>query len=80
MGSFKKGSLRPVAKAGVPVVPISIDGTYRVMEANNNQIKPARVTVTIAPPIYPARLSVQQLGDINSVVREAIAGNLPLSG
>lgn len=77
MGEFKKGSLRLVEKAGVPVVPVSINGTYRMMEANGNRIRPGEVTVVISPPVYPDRLSREDLADFNSLIREIIEKNLP---
>jgi len=60
MGAFKKGSLRIVEKSGVPVIPVTVNGTYRIMEANNRRIKPASVTVNIAPPIYYESLSKEE--------------------
>lgn len=76
MGEFKKGSLRLVEKVDVPIVPVSINGTYRIMEANNNRIKPGEVTVTVSPPIYPGGFSGEETGDLNSLVREKIAAGL----
>ena len=76
MGAFKKGSLRIVEKSGVPVVPVTVNGTYRIMEANNSRIKPASVTVNIAPPIYYESLSKEEQRDIHIIIREAIAANL----
>ncbi len=76
MGEFKKGSLRLVEKVGVPIVPITVSGTYKAMEANEYRIKPAKVTVTVSQPIYFDRLSKEGQGDINSIVREAIEKNL----
>ncbi|MGM9987438.1 MAG: lysophospholipid acyltransferase family protein [Bacillaceae bacterium] len=49
---FKAGSLTLATKSGVPIVPIAINGTYKLLEANNNRVKPAHVTLTILKPIY----------------------------
>ena len=35
MGEFKKGSMKLALKANVPIVPITVDGTYRVLEVGN---------------------------------------------
>lgn len=51
MGEFKAGAFRIACKAGAPVVPVAIDGSYKVMEANKNLMKPAHVNITILPPI-----------------------------
>lgn len=56
MGEFKVGAFRMACSAGVPVVPIAIDGSYRVMEANGGWMKPAQVRMTILPPVQTAGL------------------------
>ena len=75
-GVFKKGSLRLVEKTGVPIVPITINGTYRAMEARTGRIGPADVTVTVSPPIYYNQLSKEERDNINSLVRDEINRNL----
>lgn len=55
---FKAGFMRIAKEAGVPVVPIAIEGTSRIMENNNNQIRPARVRVQVLEPLTPQQLDV----------------------
>jgi 1-acyl-sn-glycerol-3-phosphate acyltransferase len=50
MGEFKKGALKLAVKPGVPLIPLSINGTYNVFE-RNGMIKPARVDIIVHPPI-----------------------------
>ncbi len=76
MGEFKKGSLRLAEKARVPIVPVTVNGTYRIMEATRNRIRPAEIELTISPPIYYDRLSQEEKGNLSSIVRAAIARNL----
>ena len=52
MNEFKPGAFKPALKAGVPVVPFVIDGTYNCFEEPGKLTK-APVTVTILPPVYP---------------------------
>lgn len=51
MREFKKGSLRLATKAGVPVIPVTIYGTYRAYE-EKGYVRPAEVEVVIHPAIY----------------------------
>ncbi|MCL2400403.1 MAG: 1-acyl-sn-glycerol-3-phosphate acyltransferase [Defluviitaleaceae bacterium] len=51
MGEFKSASFKLAAKAKVPIVPVTIDGTYKIMEENRRFIKPADVYVKIHPAI-----------------------------
>nr|WP_279401798.1 lysophospholipid acyltransferase family protein [Piscibacillus salipiscarius] len=48
---FKSGSLALAKKAKVPVLPVMVDGTYKIMEENQNRIKKATVYMTICEPI-----------------------------
>lgn len=45
--AFKKGSLRLAMKPGVPIVPITIDGTYQIYEETGCVEKNKTVTLTI---------------------------------
>ena len=51
LGEFKAASFKLATKAKVPIVPVSINGTFRIMEANKGLIKPADVYVKIHPII-----------------------------
>ena len=53
MGPFKPGSLKLALQAQVPIVPITINGTYKLMERQGFLIRQAEVNLTIAEPILP---------------------------
>lgn len=75
MGEFKRGSLGIAEKANVPVVPITIVDSYKIMEGNSGfAITPANVKIIISKPIYPRKLSFGQ--DLTNTVRNIIQGNL----
>jgi len=46
-----------IAKAGVPVVPAYVDGTFRAWPRHGRGIKPVKITVRYGPPIPPADLA-----------------------
>ncbi|MFL0197562.1 lysophospholipid acyltransferase family protein [Clostridium sp. WILCCON 0269] len=73
IGEFKKGSLKLALKAKVPVVPIAIDGSYKLREGNkHSMVKSAYVKVTICEPIYIDKLSKEELSDISNIVKQQI--------
>lgn len=72
MGEFKNGGFRAALKAGVPVVPVAIDGTYRVMEANHMWIRPASVRVKVLPPVPTQGMSREESKLIGEKVRGLI--------
>lgn len=45
-----------IAKAGAPVVPVYVDGSYRALPRRRKWIRPTRITVRIGPPISPAEV------------------------
>ncbi len=51
MLEFKPGSLKLALKSGVPIVPVTIQGTYKIMEKNSWIIRPSQVKVKISPPV-----------------------------
>ena len=50
IGPFKSGSILLAAKAGITIVPVTINGTYKIFE-ENNKIVPAELQLTIHPSI-----------------------------
>ena len=73
--AFKAGAFRIAAQAGVPIVPVTIDGSHRLMEANRFgiTIRPAAVQVTIHPAVQTAGMSRAELRALPDTVREITA-------
>ncbi|MFC4556801.1 lysophospholipid acyltransferase family protein [Virgibacillus kekensis] len=52
LSNFKSGSLRLATKAGVPIVPVAIDGTYQMLEEDSGRVKASTIRMTIGEPVY----------------------------
>ncbi|MFI3230323.1 MAG: lysophospholipid acyltransferase family protein [bacterium] len=76
LGEFKQGSFKLAIKSNVPIVPITMDGSYKIKEMNNNKIKPAHVQVYIHEPIYTENLSKEEKNQLHVTVREVINNKL----
>ncbi|AUN16535.1 1-acyl-sn-glycerol-3-phosphate acyltransferase [Clostridium botulinum] len=76
LGEFKKGSMKLGIKARVPIVPIAINGTYNVLEANGRKIKAADVDLIICPPIYPNELSKEEQNNLSATIKDIIQKEL----
>jgi len=74
---FKKGSLKLGLKAGIPIVPITLDGTYTMYE-ETGYITKSKATITIHDPIYPSTLSKEEQNTLIDTVKATIASALPL--
>lgn len=77
LNAFKPGSLKPAQRANVPIVPITIENTYKILEANNDRnIKPANVKITISPAIDVNDLSKESSSDLSIRVFDTIKNQL----
>ena len=73
VGEFKTGALRIAVRHGIPIIPVSIDGSYKIMEANNGKwIRPGHVIVTVQPPIETAGLDRDAQKNIGHQIRESV--------
>lgn len=76
MGEFKSGSFKLATKAKAPIVPVTIDGTYKIMEGNHNIIKPANVNIYIHEPIFTSELSKEEINRLPEKVEGIIKSKL----
>ena len=80
MGEYKSGSFKLATKSKVPIVPLTIDGTYRVMEANKILIKPSNINFYVHKPIYTDKLSKEEIAKLPETVEHIIRSKLPNKG
>ncbi|AHF07061.1 lysophospholipid acyltransferase family protein [Desulfitobacterium metallireducens] len=72
IGEFKAGSLKLALKAGIPIIPITISGSYKIMEQNGTIIKPADVKITLHDLIPTAGLSKEEAIELPEKIRSII--------
>lgn len=75
-GEFKQGSFKLATKAEVPIVPVTMKGSYKLFEANNGKIRPAKVEIIISPPIETKDLTPQEIKELPNKVRNIIISKL----
>jgi 1-acyl-sn-glycerol-3-phosphate acyltransferase len=77
VGEFKKGSMKLGLKSGVPIVPLAIDGSYKLREGNKRSyIKPGEVKITVCKPIYPDELTKEEQTNLAEIIRNVIVSNI----
>ena len=59
MRPFQRGAFLLALKAGRPIVPIAIDGTYDVFPATRWRVTPGRVTIRVGTPIVTEGLTLR---------------------
>ena len=50
---FKKGAYQIADDLSLPVVPLTIDGSYRVLSKKSKLIRPGKIVLTVHDPIFP---------------------------
>ncbi|WP_047980437.1 lysophospholipid acyltransferase family protein [Ornithinibacillus contaminans] len=76
LNSFKPGSLRLATKANVPIVPVTIDGTYKMLEEDNGRIKGSAIKLMIHDPIFPETYQELKSNELALEIQEIV--QLPL--
>ncbi len=76
MNRFKEGSFKLATRSGAAIVPLTIDGSYRLLEGNRGRITPGKVRLHIHAPVMLADLPADKKGDAAEWVRGIIASKL----
>lgn len=62
MNSFKKGAFKLAMDFKLPLVPITIDGSYNILPRTSLvNIKYGKITLTIHEPIYPSKNDMENV-------------------
>ena len=70
---FKGGSFKLATKSKCLIVPLTINGTYKLLEANHNMIKGANIELIIHPPIDITKLDKEELETLPETVHSIIS-------
>jgi len=73
---FKPGVFKIAVRAGVPIVPVTIRGTFALLPKTTLAPRPGRVDVFIGEPIDTAEFTDKRLTELIEVTWRAI--NVPL--
>ena len=71
MGPFKAGILQLAIEAGVPVVPVAIEGAGRVLPPSGFSVRPGEIVLRFGDPIETTGMAPQ---DRNALARRAREG------
>lgn len=71
LGRFKTGSLQILFSTDLIIVPVTISGSYRLMEGAD-RLRSGTVTVTFHEPIYGSRVTETNAKDFAHQIRQTI--------
>lgn len=78
MGYFKKGAFVLADELHMPVVPLTIDGSFDVLPRTGGWIKRHRMILTIHPPIFPEGGGNENIKKTMEEAYQVIQNALPL--
>lgn len=58
-GTFQKGSIKLAVKPGVPIIPVSLNGSYRMFE-EKGYLKAAKIDILVHAPLETVNLTRQE--------------------
>jgi 1-acyl-sn-glycerol-3-phosphate acyltransferase len=73
---FKAGSFYIAILAGVPIVPITINGTPNVLKPDTYHVRAGRTEMIIHPAVSTEGLSLHDVEVLSQRVRDSIASRL----
>jgi len=74
---FKAGSFYIAILAGVPVVPITLNGAASVLKPDSFHLRAGQTEMIVHPPISTCELTLKDVARLSTQVREAIASRFP---
>jgi 1-acyl-sn-glycerol-3-phosphate acyltransferase len=80
MKQFKKGAFTMAISSGLPVLPLSLHGSYEAWPPGKPLIRGGLIRAVIDKPIETEGMSNADTGDLRDQVREIIAGRVEAMG
>lgn len=77
VAEFKAGSFKLALKSKVKIIPFTINGSYKLLEANGGKIKACPVEIYIHKPIDTTKLSKEEISELHTTVRNIVVSDLP---
>lgn len=76
---FKKGAFMMAVQTGIPILPVTSNGAYKIMPRNTLLFRAGHITITIGEPIATQGLTEQDVPELMQRTRDAIGKNLDLT-
>jgi 1-acyl-sn-glycerol-3-phosphate acyltransferase len=80
MKPFKKGAFTMAIRSGLPVLPLSIHGSYEAWPPGKPIVRGGVIRVVLDKPIETDGMATSDTGDLRDQVREVIAGRVETLG
>lgn len=72
IAAFKGGAFKMATKAEAPILPVAIEGTYKLFEGNGKRVRGGRVILQVLPPISTKDMTREEQKELPEKVRKLI--------
>lgn len=72
LGSFMNGPAFMAIRAGLPIIPMALVGTYELLPMHSMEFHPVAVTLAVGDPIDATGYSMKQVDELTSRISEEI--------
>ena len=69
---FREGAAYIAIKAGVPIIPVALNGTMDVLPMHSVNVRPGRVEMRVGEPIDTAGFTLRDRAALTAILRERI--------
>ncbi len=69
---FKKGAFRLAVELGLPILPVVIHGTNKILPSDTTDLAPGNARLEILPPIETSGMDEHDIGELSNLTRNAI--------
>lgn len=76
MHVFKKGAFQLALDLGLPIVPLTINGSYNVLVKGSLLMSPGKMSLTIHPPIITEQMTADDMPELMNQVWQVISSSL----
>ena len=73
---FKRGAFVMAVNTGIPILPVTVNGSFKVLPRNTLALRPGHVTVTIDDPIETVGMTEDDVPELMERTRAAMLRNL----
>ncbi|MCC5929331.1 MAG: 1-acyl-sn-glycerol-3-phosphate acyltransferase [Cyclobacteriaceae bacterium] len=75
-GRFKKGAFMLAIDLKLPIVPLSIKGTDKILPADTFDLFPGKASITIHPPVSTDAYDATNVDELITICREVVVSGL----
>jgi len=77
-GAFKRGAFKLAIDFGLPILPVSVINTRKILPANSINLMPGKAKMVIHKPIDISSYDENNMNELMDLVKETIISALPL--